>query len=447
MGKNYFEIRYNGPFAGVNVALPEDVIPPNASPFLVNYVLKNGEIRTRPRQDIQFIPPTPDGLAQQIITSFLDSNNVFHTVAVTGTGLWQLNQQWAKNRNRAWSLVGGFITQPGLGIPVSSAVFVNKFWWTSGGVNLWYWDGITSTGAPNIWQASTAYKQGASILDSNGKLQVAMNSGISKTGAHPVWSAGLGTNTTDSGTTLITWVNNGVPVKANGFSAAAVVDATNGITAGAFFLIELNSQLLMLNTVESVGGQFSQRIRWCPSGLPTIWDPNVNIGAGFVDELDVPDSITGAFTVGTTGFILRNNGITEVTSNGGSGTNPFNFNHLWASDRGIGNVYPYGYASYGPLGIFISADDIYNVSLGGFNRIGGDARDAIYNDLAQATNVPIATIVPYYANNYVYNHYRFMIPQGDNTVSWCYAIEDKSWQREYKSNTIFTGIPRWSYVG
>lgn len=447
MSKKYFEIRYNGPFSGVDVSLPEDVIPQNASPFLTNYILKNGEIRTRPRQDIRFIPPTNDGLAMQIITSFLDANNVFHTVAVTGSGLWQLNPLWARNRTNAWSLIGQYPIQPGPKIPVASAVFVNKFFWTNGGTNLWYWDGISSINAPQRWQPNTAYKMGQSIVDSNGNLQVAGNSGISKTGAHPVWGNTLGAQTTDTGSTPIVWTENGKPAQANGFSAAAVVDATNGITAGAYFLIELNSQLLMLNTVESVGGQFSQRIRWSPSGLPTIWDPNVNIGAGFVDELDVPDSITGAFTVGTTAFILRNNGITEVTSNGGSGTNPFNFNHLWASDRGIGNVFPFGYASYGPLGIFISEDDVYNVSLGGFNRIGANARDAIYNDLALASNTPIATIVPYYSNNYVYNHYRLMIPQGNNTVQWCYAIEDKSWQREYKSNTIFTGIPRWSYIG
>ncbi len=201
----------------------------------------------------------------------------------------------------------------------------------------------------------------------------------------------------------------------------------------------------MLSTVESSGGAFPQRIRWSPSGIPTIWDPNVNIGAGFNDELDVPDGILGAITVGTTAFILRSNGITEVTSTG-IGINPFNFNHLWASERGIGNIYPYGYASYGPLGIFISSDDIYNVSLGGFKRIGGVARDAIYNDLYANIGLPIASIVPYYQLNYVYNHYKLCIPQKNGVKIWNYSIEDDSWQPEFKSNTIYTGKTRYCYT-
>jgi hypothetical protein len=322
---------------------------------------------------------------------------------------------------------------------------VDKLFWTNGGDNLWSWDGITSVGAPNLWQANTAYKQGTQIIDSNGKVEVAGNSGISG-GSVPSWSGALAGKTADNGTTPITWTNGGVPAPSNGFSAVGVVDATNGITAGAYFLIELNAQLIMLNTVESSGGNFPQRVRWTPSGLPTIWDPNVNIGAGFNDELDVPDSILGGMTVGTTAFIFRQNGITEVTSTG-QGINPFNFNHLWASDRGIGNIYPFGYAAYGPLGIFISSDDIYNVSLGGFNRIGGQARDAIYQDLYQAISNPVGSIIPYYQLNYIYNHYKLAIPQEGGTKIWNYSIEDSSWQSEFKSNNSFTGHSRYCFTG
>ena len=450
MSKNYFEITYQGPYKGVNTALPEDVIGKEYSPYINNFILKNGEIRTRPRQNGNVLPPPPDGKVINIITSFLDSNNVTHTVAVTGTGLWQLNANWYKNpvtSKKAWQLVGQYPVLPGPNIPAASSVFVNKFFWTNGGPNLWMWDGITSIGAPSIWEAKTSYLSGSIILDSNGNIQVASNSGISGTGVHPVWGNTLGAQTADgTGNSIITWIENGKPAPSNGFSSVAIVDATNGYTAGAYFLIELNAQLVMLNTIESVGGNYTQRIRWSPSGIPTIWDPNVNIGAGFNDELDVADAITGAFTVGTTAFILRNNGITEMISNSGSGTNPFSFNHLWASDRGIGNILPFGYASFGPIGIFISVDDIYNVSLGGFKKIGGVARDAIFNDIAQATFYPTGSIVPYYTTSYVYNHYRLSIPQGANSVTWVYSIEDDSWTREYKSNCNFTGQARWSYV-
>lgn len=450
MSKNYFEIKFQGPFKGVNTSLPEDIIGKEYSPYMNNIILKNGEIRPRPRQ-YNILPGTPDGNPILVITSFLDSNDIFHTVAVTSGGLWQLNRAWVRQPvtpKKTWNLIGVFNTKPGSNFPAATAVFVNKFFWTNGGQNLYQWDGITSTATPTLWKVSTFYLKGQQIIDSNKNLQVANNSGKSGTAA-PVWGNTIGAQTIDNTGTpipVITWTENGVNINSpSGFVNACIVDATNGVTAGGYFLIELNAQLLMLNTVESVGGIFPQRIRWCASGLPTIWDPNVNIGAGFNDELDVADSIMGAMTVGTTAFIYRNNGITEVTSTG-NGINPFNFNHLWASDRGIGNVYPFGYASYGPLGIFISSDDIYNVSLGGFKRIGGTARDSIYNDLALNTGVPIASIVPYYQSNYVYNHYRLAIPQGNKSVTWIYSIEDDMWVRESNSNINITGITRWSYT-
>jgi len=453
MSQKYFEIKHQGPYKGVNVSVPEDMLGPDETPFCQNIILKNAEIRTRPRVNSQLIPGTPDGSPILIITSFLDANTIFHTVAVTQSGLYQLNRAWSKSLPKTpqltWNKVGQYTTQPGPNFPAASSVFVNKFFWTNGGNNLYMWDGITSVGALSLWQPSTAYIQGSRIIDSNGNVQVAGNSGISKAAPHPVWSNVLGATTTDAGTTPINWTENGKPASANGFSSVAVVDATNGITAGAYFLIELNAQLLMLNTLEGVGSsfqQFPQRIRWCPSGIPTIWDPNVNIGAGFNDELDVPDAITGAMTVGTTAFIFRNNGITEVTSTG-NGTNPFNFNHLWASDRGIGNVFPFGYASYGPLGLFIANDDIYNISLGGFKKVGGRARDAIFSDLSITTGIPIASIVPYYSGGYIYNHYRLTIPQGNNSKVWIYCIEDENWTSEFYTNKVFTGVTRWNYIG
>ena len=94
----------------------------------------------------------------------------------------------------------------------------------------------------------------------------------------------------------------------------------------------------------------------------------------------------------------------------------------------------------------LTVDDIYNVSLGGFKKIGGVARDAIYNDLALATFYPIGSIVPYYTPNYIYNHYRLSIPQAQNSITWIYSIEDDSWTRAFRSNCNFTGQARWSYV-
>src|SRR6266568_4048731 len=192
MSKNYFECKYRGPYKGVNTQLPEDLLTPDYTPFMNNFILKNGEIRTRPRQSL-YIPGPPDGKPILFITSFMDANNVYHTCIVTATGLWQLNRPWQNKpitSKKTWSLIGAFTQQPGANNPAATQVFVNKLFWTNGGTNLWVWDGITSVGAPALWKKSTAYIKGSVVLDSNGKVQVAGNSGISATAA-PVWSVVL----------------------------------------------------------------------------------------------------------------------------------------------------------------------------------------------------------------------------------------------------------------
>lgn len=433
----YFEITFKAPFKGINVDLPENVIDPSYSPNFLNFILKNGEIRTRPRQSF-FIPGPPSrNNIINVVDSFLDANGVTHTVIVTSQGLFQLNPKWQTNPRVSWNLVGAFTTQPGPNIPVSSLVFLNKYYWTNGGNNLWTWDGISSVGSPSAWAANFYYQLNARIIDSNGNVQVAVQAGFSNSTV-PSWNASLAGNTTDNG---VVWINNGAPASSNGFSSIAVVDATNGVTAGGYFIGELNAQVLLLNTVEGTQNnvqRFPQRVRWSPSGYDNIWDTNVNIGAGYNDEIDVPDEITGFFAIGRNGFIFRTNGITELTSIGSS-ENPFDFNHLWASQKGIGNVLPFSIASYGPIGMFAAEDDIYNISLSGFKRVGGVARDAIYKDLEARTGTPIASIVPLVKRNYVYPTYKLDIPYGEGIKTWRFSIEDESWQPDYKLYGFATG--------
>lgn len=449
--KTYFELKYQGPWTGVDVATPESDLNPAATRSMQNFILKYGQIRTRPRISLG-LPPTPDNKVMTLITSFMDSNEVSHTVADTPTGLWQLNGQWKKylntrgTQNKAWSLIGAYPNPPGPGLPDATVTFTNRIYWTNGGNNLWSWDGISSVGKPSLWPKQTQVYVNFRIIGSDGNVHIVTTSG--KTGAtQPVWAAG-GPGTQDNDGTAV-WTNNGKPAPANGFDSVGVVDATNGITAGAYFLGELNSQLIMLSTLEGPGNSFSafpQRIRWCPSGIPNIWDPNVNLGAGFSDELDVPDSIMGFLTIGRTGFIFRTNGITEMTT-GNSGINPWVFNHLWASDRGIGNVFPFSIAGYGPIGIFASADDFYNISLGGFEGIGGNSLDAIFGDIAQSQFQPIASIVPYFTQNYIYPVYKLDIPLGNGCKSWVYSIKDKVWQSWFKEFGQFSGRMRFCING
>jgi hypothetical protein len=226
------------------------------------------------------------------------------------------------------------------------------------------------------------------------------------------------------------------------------VHTTGPLLAGGLFLGELDSRLILLNTVEQqdVAGKpatnFTQRIRWSASGLPNVWDATTNVGAGFNDELDVPDVITGFLTIGRNGFVFRSNGITEMTSIS-QGLLPFDFNHLWASDRGIGNVFPFTIAGYGPIGIFISSDDVYELSLGGFKKIGGTARNAIFDDLGSAVITPIASLFPSYLNSYPYLTYKLSIPQaGGKSKNWCYFVEAEAWFPWTENQGFETGKSR-----
>lgn len=369
--QSYFEMSYNGPWKGIDVSMPENMIDPASTPFAADWMVRSGELRTRMRRGI-YLPGLPDKSQITGHASFEDENNVWHTVVTSSTGLWQLNSQW-RSGGPTWSIVGRYTSSANASIP-QFQVFVNSLFYVDGSTNLWQWTGLT----PNAVSSIPA------------------------------------------------------------LTSAAQYDTTNLLYAGAYFIGELNAQVILLNTVEQIQNtpgptqpkyvsNFQQRIRWSASGLPNVWDPTVNTGAGYNDELDVPDVITGFLTIGRNGFILRTNGITEMTSING-GTLPFDFDHLWASERGIGNVYPWSAVNYGPVGFFIATDDIYELSLGGFQKIGGLARNAIYVDLANATGSPIASLFPAFSAGYPYLTYMLSIPLAGNVQKhWCYFVEDTAW--------------------
>lgn len=386
----YVEFVYKPPFKGIDVSLPETEIDGSGTPNALNWIVRGGELRSRPRSSV-ILPGLPDKSQPTGINAFMDANNVVHTIVVSTTGLWQLNPGWRNNRPFTWNRVGTF---PNNSFPASTTYvqfqnFLTQTYFVNGGSFLWNWDGITPTGV------------GGSIA----------------------------------------------------LKSIAIYDTVNGLSAGGLFLGELDSRLILLNTIEQVQpipgptkakfpSNFQQRIRWSASGLPTTWDPTVNIGAGFNDELDVPDAISGFLTIGRNGFIFRVNGISEMTSIS-SGPLPFDFNHLWASDRGIGSVFPFSIAGYGPIGIFIASDDIYNLSLGGFKKVGGKARNAIYNDLANAIASPVASMFPTFTSAYPYLTYMLSIPLAGNVAkNWCYFVEDDCWMPWNESNGFMTGRMR-----
>lgn len=388
--KGYFEVEYKGFAGGLNVQQPETEIPDNSSPFANNFQVRNQELRSRPAFLLQFAGMDNVNPALGIF-SFIDVNGVTHTVGWNTRGLWQLAPVGQPpGSSSPWSILGG--PSPVAGNPMAYQTFGSLLYYTNGGTFLASWDGITS---------------------------------------NPVAS------------------NVGAP-GATSVAAIAIADAptivpgsTGPLSFGGVFLGELNNQILLANISLLDNGtgvlySFPNRMWWSANGIPSQWDFAANTSAGDNDFLDVPDQITGLITVGVNGYLFRTNGITFFAPTGNAVT-PFQFDHLWASNHGIGNVYPWSIHSYGAIACFISVEQIYQMGVSSFEAIGGMARDAIMADLGNASGTPVGAIVPTENQGYVYMTYRISIPLGTFTRHYWYSIEDKNWMAFDTPGLVQTG--------
>lgn len=392
---------YVGPYAGLISELPETLIPDNASPFFNNFMLRNAEIRSRPALINPFGTVGSGATAPQLgITTFVDVNGTYHTVLWAGQNLYQYNPSLLPGS--PFQLVGQASPGDMQTNAVSYRAFANTIWYTNKasliGANnapiitpfLGRWDGLTSV--PQFTQTYTDASVSQSIA---------------------------GISLTDSPT-----VGGGLP------GAPTVVGP---LAIGGLYLGELNNQLILANisVLDQNSGviySFPNMIWWSANGLPLQWDPTANTSAGFNPFLDVPDLITGLVTLGIAGYIFRTDGITQFATTG-SAVTPFTFDHMWASDHGIGNVLPFSIAQYGPTAAFVSTDNIYTLSVSSANPIGGLSRDTIFNDLSFASSTPFANIVPILKNGYVFLTYQIYIPLAQFGIVrvWVYSFDDKNW--------------------
>lgn len=406
-GDGTFAIEYVGtPYAGLHVQLPETNIPDSASPNFNNFMLRNGELRSRPALVQPFGAFGPFQLG---VTSFLDLNGTYHTVGWAGTELFQFDPSLLPGN--PWVDMGAAAPGNMETNPVAYRTFANTVYYTcigfiagaphrniAGGGGggrppttlpfMGYWDGILS--APVF---STAFSDASVALSA---------AGISRTNSPTVGGSLPG------GPTMI-----------------------GPLAIGAGFIGELNNQLILANVVVKDQGtgtifNFPNLIWWSANGLPLQWDPTVNTSDGFNPFLDVPDLITGMATLGIAGYIFRTNGITQFAPTG-SAVTPFAFDHMWSSEHGIGNVQPWSIAQYGPSVAFVAKDNIYTLSVTNAQPIGGTARDAIYTDIANAVAAPFANITPIFKAGYVYPTYVILIPMNGFVRKHIYSFEEKNW--------------------
>jgi hypothetical protein len=391
-------VDYVGPYLGLDVQTPENLIPDNASPSFNNFMLRNAELRSRPSlqntYDLHNAPTEP----QLGITTFVDVNGTYHTVLWSGESLFQFNSHVILTS--PWVIVGQASPGDMKTNPVSYRAFANAIWYTDKAAL------IGSNNAPIInpflgtWNGLSAAPQ---------FTQVQFDASVTQSCA--------GIALADS------------PTVGGSLPGAPVV--TGPLAIGGLYLGELNNQLILANVSvldqgTGVTYSFPNLIWWSANGLPFEWDPVHNTSAGFNPFLDVPDMITGLATLGIAGYIFRTNGITQFNPTG-SAVTPFSFNHMWASDHGIGNVFPFSIAQYGPSCCFIDNDNVYNLSVTSANSIGGTARDAIFADLAAATFTPFANIAPIFVDGFVYLSYILMIPLAGFVRMYIYSFDEKNW--------------------
>jgi hypothetical protein len=186
-----------------------------------------------------------------------------------------------------------------------------------------------------------------------------------------------------SGAPTIYWTS-------NGWNEIWTRDPTSGnITlntnfVGGGILALLDDQLLNLGGFSQADGPTPNRISWSAPGQFGVFQPfdlatmTGNYAAGFNDLPSISDIITGFAAIGTVGYLFRNEGITQINPTG-NGILPFQFNHLWASELGIGCAYTNTISQYGSVICFAADSGIYTLGLNGLNEIGQQARSFIYS--------------------------------------------------------------------
>jgi hypothetical protein len=240
----------------------------------------------------------------------------------------------------------------------------------------------------------------------------------------PTWT--LRHDYTEAATALVSWrVFNGVLYWVDGTvnakswdGAAAFVKGAfqvAGNSVGGFYLDELDQHVILASTHEN-DGFHTKRVRWSAIGLPTQFDPAVNLNAGFNDFIDVADDITGLMMLGRVGYVYHRTGIIEMAPTG-VGVAPFDFNHVWNAQDGMGGVYNYCTGQFGSTGAFVSSDNIYLVQNYQFSPIGGKARDAIISYLA-GTYFPIISVTSLINAGPAFQPYLVVIPSYSSTFPY-----------------------------
>lgn len=223
--------------------------------------------------------------------------------------------------------------------------------------------------------------------------------------------------------------NNVDPVYAwDGITATCAIVSPDAVAAK--FLLELNTHLLVANTLEA-GNRFSQRVRWTAAGDPTDW---IGFNAGVNDILNALGPITGLAKLYQTGYAFHQWGVTQIIPTG-VGAAPFRFVPMTSKARG--NICPYSIGTSGEeLAAYVGKDNIYvfngtaSEPIGDMpvadSRVRAGARTAIFADIFAGDNQHILGYISENINGRNFSAYWLVIP---NVAVWVYNFDEKNWTR------------------
>lgn len=215
------------------------------------------------------------------------------------------------------------------------------------------------------------------------------------------------------------------------------------VPGAARFMAQNTDHLILAYTTEpsplSPGAlDFPRRVRWSASGNPDEWDPGVDFTAGFADQEEVPDVITGLLTLGRNTYIFHEAGVIIMYPTG-NGVIPYAFEDYILGPAGFGNMYPYALASAGAFGISISFNEIWKFSGNSIDPIGLGNKKRIFDDLQQSTLTGVTgRCIPALGQGFDYSSYWLSIP-GPN-VTWIYSFDDGNWQRFTSADGYLTSL-------
>lgn len=175
------------------------------------------------------------------------------------------------------------------------------------------------------------------------------------------------------------------------FVPAVQIDGSNQTFVGGKYCMTVDRYLITCYTnMPTDTPQYKANgYSWSGPSKYTTFNPSIDPAAneGWNILAEVQQEITGCFAMGNVGYILHDQGLTQLTPTGLTGTTsasifPFDATLMWGGKDGAGCTMPDSLAIYGYIAVWGNNSNIYMFSSGAAPQsITGTARRAIFRDL------------------------------------------------------------------